>query len=64
MCEERDVKGMYAQARAGLVKNFTGVDDPYEAPLAAEVTLDTVTASPQENARRILTLLRARGFLR
>jgi sulfate adenylyltransferase len=64
VCEERDVKGMYAQARAGIVKNFTGVDDPYEAPLAAEMTLYTVSATPQANARAIVGLLRERGFLR
>lgn len=64
VCEERDVKGMYAQARAGLVKNFTGVDDPYEAPVAPEVTLDTLTHSPNANARAILGLLKERGFIR
>lgn len=64
VCEERDVKGMYAQARAGLVKNFTGIDDPYEAPVAPELTLDTVQATPVANARKIVALLRERGFLR
>ena len=64
VCEERDVKGMYAQARAGIVKNFTGISDPYEPPLAPEVTLDTVSAAPEANARRIVALLRERGFLR
>jgi sulfate adenylyltransferase len=64
VCESRDVKGMYAQARAGLVRNFTGIDDPYEAPPAAELTLDTVSARPEENARRIVSLLRERRFLR
>ena len=64
VCEQRDVKGMYAQARAGKVKNFTGVDDPYEAPLAAEVVIETVEASPQANARRIVELLQSRGFLK
>ncbi|MBV8519368.1 MAG: bifunctional sulfate adenylyltransferase/adenylylsulfate kinase [Acidobacteria bacterium] len=64
VCESRDIKGMYAQARAGLVKNFTGIDDPYEPPLAPELTLDTVRARPEENARRIVSLLRERGFLR
>ena len=64
VCEQRDVKGMYAQARAGIVKNFTGVDDPYEAPLAPELTLDTVHTTPSQNARSIVTLLRERGFLK
>lgn len=64
VCEKRDAKGIYAQARAGLVKNFTGVDDPYEAPLAPELTLDSVDTAPETNARRIIALLQERGFLR
>jgi len=64
VCESRDAKGMYAQARRGVIKNFTGIDDPYESPLAAEVTLDTTNVSAEENARRIVDLLRERGFVR
>jgi sulfate adenylyltransferase len=64
VCESRDVKGMYAQARRGLLKGFTGIDDPYEAPLAAEVTLDTTRVTAEENARHISALLRERGYLR
>jgi sulfate adenylyltransferase len=64
VCESRDVKGMYAQARRGVIKGFTGIDDPYEAPAGAEVVLDTTSASAEENARRILGLLRERGFVR
>ena len=43
VCEQRDVKGMYAQARSGAIKGFTGIDDPYEAPLSAEITLKALT---------------------
>jgi len=63
VCESRDAKGMYAQARAGKIKGFTGIDDPYEPPLAAELTLETTSASAEENARRVIEFLRARGFL-
>ena len=63
-CEERDVKGMYAKARRGEIKGFTGIDDPYESPRHAEITLDTVSHSPEENARAILDYLIARGFVR
>jgi sulfate adenylyltransferase len=64
VCESRDVKGMYAQARRGTLKGFTGIDDPYEAPLAPELVLDTTSATAEENARAIIELLRARGFVR
>ncbi|HEY0142227.1 MAG TPA: bifunctional sulfate adenylyltransferase/adenylylsulfate kinase [Thermoanaerobaculia bacterium] len=63
VCEARDTKGMYAQARAGTIKGFTGIDDPYEAPLDAELTLDTEAQSAEENARRIVALLQERGFV-
>jgi sulfate adenylyltransferase len=63
VCEQRDVKGMYAKARRGEVTGFTGVDDPYEAPLHAEITLDTVNRSAEENARTILDYLLAKGFV-
>ncbi|MDQ2654337.1 MAG: bifunctional sulfate adenylyltransferase/adenylylsulfate kinase [Chloroflexota bacterium] len=64
VCEERDVKGMYAKARRGEIKEFTGISDPYEAPLSPEITLDTVDHSPEENARRIMRELAARGFVK
>ena len=54
---ERDVKGLYKKALAGEIKNFTGVDDPYEAPLAAEVIVDTDEESPEKSAARILAKL-------
>jgi sulfate adenylyltransferase len=64
ICEQRDVKGMYAKARRGEITGFTGIDDPYEPPLHAEITLSTVTTTPQENADLILTHLQQRGFVR
>jgi sulfate adenylyltransferase len=64
VCESRDAKGMYAAARRGAIRNFTGIDDPYEAPLNAEITLDTTNVSAEENARRIVDVLRDRGFVR
>ena len=64
VCEARDVKGMYAKARRGEIKDFTGVDDPYEIPLHAEVTLDTVNHTPEENAYIILDYLINQGFVR
>ncbi|MCS7087591.1 MAG: bifunctional sulfate adenylyltransferase/adenylylsulfate kinase [Thermoflexales bacterium] len=63
VCEQRDVKGLYAKARRGELKGFTGVDDPYEPPIAPEVHLDTVRQSPEECAEAVLACLRARGFL-
>ena len=63
VCEQRDVKGMYRQAREGKIKNFTGIDDPYEPPLNAEIVLDTQQRSAEENAEKILAQLVERGFL-
>jgi adenylylsulfate kinase len=62
-CEQRDPKGLYKKARAGELKNFTGVDDPYEAPLAPELTIDATTTSPQEAAALLLEYLEKRGIL-
>jgi sulfate adenylyltransferase len=62
-CEGRDRKGLYAKARAGLVQQFTGISDPYEAPQDAEITIDTSTTAPEEAAEAILSLLRERGYL-
>jgi sulfate adenylyltransferase len=64
VCEQRDVKGMYAKARRGEIKEFTGISDPYETPLTPEITLDTVDHSPEDNARRIMAELAQRGFVR
>ena len=64
VCEERDAKGMYAKARRGEITGFTGIDDPYEPPENPELTLDTVTRTAEENARRMLAHLLERGFVR
>ncbi|MDX2162215.1 MAG: bifunctional sulfate adenylyltransferase/adenylylsulfate kinase [bacterium] len=64
VCEERDVKGLYAKARRGELKEFTGIDDPYEAPLDPEIHLSTVGITPEENAHIILNYLAAQGFVR
>jgi len=64
VCESRDTKGMYAQARRGAIRGFTGIDDPYEAPLAAELVLETTRAGAGENAKRIVDVLLDRGFIR
>jgi sulfate adenylyltransferase len=64
VCESRDTKGMYAQARRGVIKNFTGIDDPYEAPPSPEVTLDTTSTSAETNAARIIAVLVDRGLIR
>jgi len=63
VCEQRDSKGMYARARRGEIKGFTGVDDPYEPPIDPEITLDTVAFTPEQNARKIIAHLEERGFL-
>ncbi|MEW6715895.1 MAG: bifunctional sulfate adenylyltransferase/adenylylsulfate kinase [Chloroflexota bacterium] len=63
VCEARDIKGLYARARRGEIKGFTGIDDPYEEPINPELTLDTVETMPEENARKIIAYLREHGFL-
>jgi len=57
VAEQRDVKGLYAKARAGELKNFTGIDSPYEEPEHAEITVDTTTLSPEEAAEEIVAWL-------
>ncbi|MCA1816344.1 MAG: bifunctional sulfate adenylyltransferase/adenylylsulfate kinase [Acidobacteria bacterium] len=64
VCESRDAKGMYRQAREGKIKNFTGVDDPYEEPLNAEIVLDTVGRTAEQNAEQVLAYLVSKGFVR
>jgi sulfate adenylyltransferase len=64
VCEARDTKGMYAKARRGEIKGFTGIDDPYEPPESPEITLDTMIHTPEDNARRILEHLLQQGFVR
>ena len=63
VCEERDVKGLYAKARAGEIKEFTGVSDPYEPPENPELVLDTEHQSPEESAQQILDYLEDRGLI-
>jgi sulfate adenylyltransferase len=63
VCEQRDIKGLYARARRGQITGFTGVDDPYEPPVNPEITLYTVDTTPEENARKIIAYLEERGFL-
>jgi sulfate adenylyltransferase len=64
ICEQRDTKGMYARARRGELKGFTGIDDPYEPPKHPEVWLDNVSSSPEVNARSILDHLLNKGFVK
>jgi adenylyl-sulfate kinase len=63
LCEERDVKGMYALARAGRISSFTGVSDPYEPPERAEVDIDTGVSSVQHAVDRIVATLSAQQYL-
>lgn len=63
VCESRDRKGLYAKARAGLVKQFTGVSDPYEPPTDAEVMIDTADLTPEEAAQEIFLHLEKQGFI-
>ena len=63
VCEQRDRKGLYAKARAGILKEFTGISDPYEAPANAEVMIDTTELSPEEAAQEIILHLERQGFI-
>jgi sulfate adenylyltransferase len=63
ICESRDRKGLYAKARAGIVKEFTGVSDPYEAPADAEVTINTGELTQEEAAQEIILHLEREGFI-
>jgi len=62
-CEKRDRKGMYAKARAGLLKGFTGVDDPYEDPSNPELKIDTTSLTPDEAAKEVLLYISQKGFI-
>jgi sulfate adenylyltransferase len=64
VCEQRDRKGLYALARAGKIKEFTGISDPYEVPENAEMVIDTVDITPDLAAHRILVKLESMGFIR
>jgi sulfate adenylyltransferase len=63
VCEARDSKGLYAKVRKGEIRGFTGIDDPYEAPEAPEVHLDSNNCSAENNARALMDYLRGRGFI-
>lgn len=63
VCEARDRKGLYAKARAGLIQDFTGVNDPYEVPEKPDVVVDTSKLSPEEGAHRVLLHLAEQGFI-
>ncbi|MEJ2229457.1 MAG: adenylyl-sulfate kinase [Alphaproteobacteria bacterium] len=63
VCEDRDPKGLYKKARAGQLKNFTGIDSPYEPPLSAEIVLPGGAAAPEELAERIIEILQQRDML-
>lgn len=63
VAESRDPKGLYKKARAGEIVHFTGIDSPYEPPLAADLHLDTTRASAEELAEQIVARLRAGGYM-
>jgi adenylylsulfate kinase len=62
-CEQRDPKGLYKKARAGELKGFTGIDDPYEAPENPELVIDATNANPAEAAQQVIAYLRQRGLI-
>lgn len=63
VCEQRDRKGLYARARAGLIREFTGIDDPYEEPVNAEVVVDTSDLTPEEGVEKVLSFLSDSGYI-
>lgn len=63
VCEERDVKGLYAKARSGEIQGFTGIDDPYQEPVNPEIEVKTVGNTPKECAQQIIDYLEERGFI-
>ena len=63
VCEQRDRKGLYAKARAGIIKEFTGISDPYEEPLNADLSIDTTDISPGEAANQIILHLESMGYI-
>ncbi|HHP7245152.1 MAG TPA: adenylyl-sulfate kinase [Elainellaceae cyanobacterium] len=63
VCEERDVKGLYKKARAGEIKGFTGIDDPYEAPLNAEIECRTDQETLDESVEKVLSVLQNMGYI-
>ncbi|WP_029520542.1 adenylyl-sulfate kinase [Persephonella sp. IF05-L8] len=63
VCEQRDVKGLYKKARAGIIKNFTGIDDPYEEPENPEIVVETDKESVEESVEKIISYLKEKGYL-
>jgi len=63
VCEQRDRKGLYAKARAGVLKEFTGISDPYEAPTDAEIVIDTTDVTAAEAAQQVLLHLEGEGYI-
>ena len=63
VCEQRDRKGLYAKARAGIIKEFTGISDPYEEPEDADIVIDTTELVPEQAVQRILLHLEREGFV-
>jgi adenylylsulfate kinase len=63
VCEQRDVKGIYKRARAGEIKDFTGISSPYEPPLHPDLVLDTNEIVPEESAERVIQLLVRKGVV-
>jgi sulfate adenylyltransferase len=62
-CERRDPKGLYTKARAGVLRGFTGIDDPYEDPVNPEIRIDTTNITPDEAANAILAYLKQEKYL-
>ena len=62
-CEKRDRKGLYAKARAGIIKEFTGISDPYDVPTDAEVVIDTLELTAEEAAQEIFLRLEKEGYI-
>jgi len=63
VCEQRDRKGLYAKARAGIIKEFTGISDPYEQPDDADLVIDTTNITPEEAAQEIILHLEKEGII-
>ena len=63
VCEQRDVKGLYAKARSGEIKNFTGIDDPYEEPKNAEITVNTSTSTLDDEVDQIIKYMKNTNYI-
>ena len=62
-CEKRDRKGLYAKARAGIIKEFTGISDPFESPQDADLTIDTTNINPDDAAMEIIEYIEHQGYI-